>query len=142
MFAETTAGVNARTAIEAPQPQESSATPCDSCETRAADGIAPDGRSLCTACARRERTLVCDGGNDLEETRAELKEAIADIPDVDPASLTLSEGGDGQFTISSNEQEQNVDEIDAALDGTGYERDGIFNPPRETHQCITRIEEE
>ena len=63
MQSATDAGSSARTTTDAPHPQEPHATPCDRCQTRSADGVAPDGRSLCAGCADDERTLVCDGGH-------------------------------------------------------------------------------
>lgn len=70
----------------------------------------------------------------------DLQEALEDIPDADPDSLTLYEDGYGHFVIHSNEEEQDIDEIDAALDGTGYERDGILNVPGMTQQNVTPVE--
>ena len=71
MQSATDAGRSARTTTDAPHPQEPHATSCDRCQTRSADGVAPDGRSLCAGCADDERTLVCDGGESLESVQNE-----------------------------------------------------------------------
>ena len=141
MTATTLAGQSARTTTDAPHPQNSRATTCDECEHRPADGMNPDGRSLCRACATREGTLVCDGGIDLETRKEELQAAIAEIPDADPETLTLYDAGHGHFVINSDEEDQDVADIDEALDGTSYERNGIVNPPGMTQQNIQPVEE-
>lgn len=146
MYAETTAGSIPRTTRDASLPQESTEnTVCDECGVREADGMNPDGRALCRACARRARTLVCDGSgvseDKLESRKETLKEAIKEISDADPDSLTLYPAGHGHFLIHSDESEQDIDEIDAALDGTGYERDGIINPPGMTQQNVAPVED-
>lgn len=73
---------------------------------------------------------------DVEETRDELTDAIEDIPDADPDSLALYDDGHGHFVINSDTDDQDVDDIDAALEEVGYERDGVLNPPGMTQQNI------
>lgn len=71
-----------------------------------------------------------------DETVEDLQEAIAEIPDADPDSLTLADEGHGHFVINSDEEDQDVEDIDEALEQVGYERNGILNPPGMTQQNI------
>ena len=89
MQSATDAGRSARTTTDAPHPQEPHATPCDRCQTRSADGVAPDGRSLCAGCADDERTLVCDGGQFNHEVYEAAKRAEAAL------AAVRAEQGDG-----------------------------------------------
>lgn len=65
MIAATYAGNQARTTSDASLPQNSSDSTCDDCDDRDAEGVNPDGRSLCRPCARRAETLIPDGGKDV-----------------------------------------------------------------------------
>ncbi|SEW10507.1 hypothetical protein [Halobacterium jilantaiense] len=82
MTAKPYAGQKARTTRDASLPQESSEnTPCDDCGVRDAEGMNPAGRSLCRPCARREQTLVADGGGVESEFCDAITEARARIRD-------------------------------------------------------------
>lgn len=66
---------------------------------------------------------------DTDDPDPELAEAVESIPDADPDSLDQHADGTGSFMIRSSQDEQDTEEIDAELDGTGYERDGIMEGP-------------
>ena len=71
-----------------------------------------------------------------DETVEDVKGAIEEITDADPDSLVLSEDGQGHFVINSDEDDQDVEQIDEALNEVGYERNGILNPTGMTQQNI------
>jgi len=71
-----------------------------------------------------------------EEVVEDLQDAIGDIPDGDPDSLSLYDDGRGHFIINSDAEDQDVDEIDAALEEAGYERDGIVDVPGIVQQNV------
>lgn len=71
-----------------------------------------------------------------EEIAEEVQGAIEEIPDADPDSLTLYDDGHGHFVINSDEEDQDIEEIDEAIEPVGYERNGILNPPGMTQQNI------
>jgi hypothetical protein len=82
-----------RTTEEASHPQNSNGTTCDDCEERDADGINPNGRSLCTICARRGGTLVPDGGESEDEDDVEVTREMFErgIDALDAAENTIAE---------------------------------------------------
>jgi len=71
-----------------------------------------------------------------DEVVEELQDAIADIQDGDPDSLSLYDDGRGHFIINSDAEDQDVDDIDAALEQAGYERDGIVDVPGMVQQDV------
>ena len=75
-------------------------------------------------------------GQDTEAVADNVKEAIEDIPDADPDSLTLYADGHGHFVINSDEEDQDVNVIDEALNAVDYERDGVLPLPGITQQNI------
>ena len=58
-----------------------------------------------------------------------LVEAVEAIPDADPESITQYDDGRGHFVINSDEDDQDVEEIDDALEAAGYERNGVLAIP-------------
>jgi hypothetical protein len=77
--------------------------------------------------------LVTDGGVP-EHVDDDLVDAVASIPDADVGSITQFDDGRGHFVIESDPDEQDVDKIDAALEGAGYERNGHLPVPGMTQQ--------
>lgn len=75
-------------------------------------------------------------------SREKLLEAIEDIPDGDPDSLALYDDDHGHFLINSDEDDQDVKEIDEALEGSGYERDGVLAVPGIVQQNVAPVEED
>jgi hypothetical protein len=71
----------------------------------------------------------------------DLAEAVASIPNADVESITQLDDGHGHFVINSEPDDQDVGEIDAALEEAGYERDGHLPVPGMTQQNFTPIED-
>lgn len=81
----------------------------------------------------------------MSEPDDDIRAAVEAIPDADPEigeSLTQNEDGSGSFLIESETDDQDVDEIDEALDDAGYERDGLVEAPGMTQQFYRPIEED
>jgi hypothetical protein len=88
----------------------------------------------------RDGEIVTDGGVP-EHVDDELAEAIAAIPDADVESIAQYDDGSGHFVIESAPDDQDVDEIDAALEEAGYERNGHLPVPGMTQQNFRPVEE-
>lgn len=67
-------------------------------------------------------------------TDEDLVEAVETIPDADPDTIAQYDDGTGHFVINSNEEDQDVDEIDEALNDAGYERNGVLPVPEMVQQ--------
>jgi hypothetical protein len=102
-----------------------------------ADGIdARTRQPICRKCA----TIRCDGGAP-DHVDDDLADAIASIPHADVESITQLDDGHGHFVIESDPDDQDVDEIDAALNDAGYERNGHLPVPGMTQQNFTPVDE-
>lgn len=58
-----------------------------------------------------------------------LVEAVEEIPDADPSSITQYSDGRGNFVINSERSDQDVEAIETALNDAGYELDGGLSVP-------------
>lgn len=75
-------------------------------------------------------------------TDQELIEAVEEIDNADVDSIAQYDDGRGHFVINSDEDDQDIEQIDEALEEAGYERDGILNPPGMTQQNFKPKEED
>ena len=82
---------------------------------------------------------MTDGGVP-EHVDDELVEAVATIPDADVESIAQYDDRSGHFVIESDPDDQDVDEIDAALEEAGYERNGHLPVPGMTQQNFTPVD--
>ena len=76
-----------------------------------------------------------------EHVDDDLAEAVASIPDADVESIAQYDDRAGHFVIESEPDDQDVDEIDAALSEAGYERNGHLPVPGMTQQNFAPIED-
>lgn len=72
----------------------------------------------------------------------DLVEAVEAIPDADPDSISQYEDGHGHFVINSDEEDQDVHEIEEHLGAAGYERNGILPVPGMVQQNFRPMDEE
>ncbi len=70
-----------------------------------------------------------------------LVDAVESIPDADRDSIAQYDDDCGHFVIHSDADEQDVDEIDAALEAAGYERHGRFLVPDRFQQNFRPLED-
>jgi len=70
----------------------------------------------------------------------ELVEAVENLPDADPDSIVQADDGHGHFIFNADADEQDIDEIDEALEAAGYERNGHLPVPGMVQQNFTPIE--
>lgn len=75
-------------------------------------------------------------------TDDDLVDAVESLPDADPDSLVQFDSGRGHFVFNVDAGEQDVDEIDEALQAASYERDGYLPGPGIVQQNFRPIEEE
>jgi hypothetical protein len=138
MNSGTFAGPRPRTIEEALRSKRLDDGGCALCSDEA-DGIdaSREGNPpVCRRCAK----LRADGGAP-DHVDEDLVEAVASIPDADVESITQLDDGRGHFVINSEPDDQDVDEIDAALEEAGYERNGHLPVPGMTQQNFEPIED-
>lgn len=83
--------------------------------------------------------------SDTDDIDDDVRTAIEKIDDTVPdEEKGIEQQADGTvtFVIESTTDEQDVDQIDDALEAAGYERDGIMEGPEKTIQFARPIEDE